>query len=178
MRRENRWAVGIVALAALVVAGAVFWRDQLSDDITLPTVIAASTVAYTGFTWRLVRSAEIDRSRAGHNALKAVLVETQQNLRRKGQTIIGVVDVPFEHAALDASGSARLDLLEPLATELHEVATRISRYNALVASEAATPTGRSFGAQIDTEADNVYSSLAVAIPSLRSDLEDRTNSSR
>ncbi len=173
MEHENKWAFGIVVLAALVVAAAVVWRDQLSDDITLPAVIAASTVAYTGFTWRSVRSAEIARNRSGINALKALLVEAQQNLRRKGQTGVWITDVPLEHAALDASASARLDLPEPLVTELFEVANRIARYNTLVHFEAAHPTGGSNSANLKKLADEVYDSLGGAIPKLRKFLDDQ-----
>lgn len=130
----RRIAVGSLGVG-VAASGVEWWWQQ---DVVLTGVIAAATVAYAGFTWRLVRSAEDERDerhrleqKAVHEIWLAVLTELEQNMVRKGQTHAWHTHVPFAHEALDASRAVRTQLSDDFRHALHEVEARIARFNAV-----------------------------------------------
>lgn len=59
LRRE-----GFVIIIALTAVGVAVWAYQLRNEAMLAAVVGASSVAYAGLTWRLLRSAQLDREGA------------------------------------------------------------------------------------------------------------------
>jgi len=170
----TRLTAMIIFCAATVGVGAGIAGDRWSEAV-LPAVVAAATVAYTGFTWLLVQTSEKDRKHERDKVLAGLMVELQQNRRRKGQTNVWLTDVRFSNLALTASSWVRLGLAEVVQTQLHEVESRIARYNTLVEFEERNPTGGSQRQQVDRLARDVYDSLDVAITSVGPLCGDRTD---
>lgn len=165
--------ITIVSLAVGAVAAAV--QSDLESDVVLAALIAAATVAYAGFTWRLVRSAERDREerrrierRADRNLLEALVVEMKQNKARRGQTHAWYTYVPFERSALDTARALRASLPKELAEALHEVETRIARFNAVARyNEVQVRMGSGAAdAELTRLAGEVDDSLEVALDQL------------
>jgi hypothetical protein len=153
---ETDWLTVIlivaIAVGSIAVGIAVIFDQR---DLTLTAVIAVATVAYSGFTWRLVQSVGADRlerqqasARAIEGTLRAALTELRHNAEREGQTHVWHTHVPFERQALDATRALQPELPIPLATALQRVELHIARYNALCRYNEVAVTAGSGAADI------------------------------
>lgn len=175
-RAQRTRMIWITTLAVAVGAGAALLQVSWENDVVLTGVIATATVAYAGFTWRLVQSTEDERtdrrraeSAARRNLWRAVLTELEQNKHRKGQTHAYHTHVPFECSALDAAQHVRAELPVDLGTILHEVETRIARYNAVSRyNELRIPPGSGAAdSELTRLAGEVHHSVAGAVERFR-----------
>lgn len=175
-RSEQAKMAWITVVALAVGAGAALLQVSSDNDTVLTGVIATATVAYAGFTWRLVQSAEDERAdrrrsegAARRNVWLAVLSELEQDEHRKGQTHAYHTHVPFERSALDAARHLRRELPHDLVLILHEVESRIARYNAVSRYNELQVRAGSGAAdkELNRLADEVHISVAGAVERFR-----------
>ncbi|MCP4308025.1 MAG: hypothetical protein GY788_24765 [bacterium] len=129
--------IAFAAVLVGVVAGALQLRwDQ--SGVVLTGVIAIATVAYAGFTWRLVRAGELDRQQQRAEtdrqellALRSLLLELTVASNRKGKTHAWHAHVPFDRAAFDAARGFLGSLSDETVEQLLSYDVAIARYNAL-----------------------------------------------